>query len=174
MNKITIIIGGLVIALVLGFVLAWPQYQKLQTLNSNIENKKELLQSQETYFSQVKEISAKLQEHSEALSKISDALPQDPSLAALVNFLQANSAQTGLILKKIVLSGTTPSSDIKSLAETQLVIQISGSYEAFKDFLELIENSARLIEIQSISVEIPTKESKESPAFTLNLKTFSR
>lgn len=177
MNRIVIIGAGAVIALVFGLLLAWPQYQNLQALNSNIENKKGELSSQETYFSQVKEISAQLQDYSEAFSKIATALPQDPSLASLVNFLQTNAAQTGLILKKIVLGGTTtPSENKKSLSETQLIVQVSGSYEAFKDFLLLIENSARLIEVQNLSVDTPAKElkeTKESPTFTLDLKTAS-
>jgi len=161
-------------ALVLAVVLAWPQYQKLQALNTDVENKKAELSSQEAYFSQVKEVSTRLQEYSDALSKISDATPKDPSLASLAGFLQTNAAQTGLILKKIVLGGTiAPAGNKSSLVETQLVIQVSGSYEAFKGFLSLIEGSARLIEVQNISVEIPPEKSEGSPTFTLSLKTVS-
>ena len=173
MNRI-IIVAGVMIALVLAVVLVWPQYQKNQTLNSDIESKKEELWSQETYFSEVKEISAKLQEYSDVFSKISDALPKDPSLASLANFLQTNSAQTGLILKKMVLGGTIPPSDDKeSLTETQFIIQVSGSYGAFKNFLALVENSARIIDVQSLSIDIPPKESEGSSTFTLDLKTTS-
>lgn len=160
-------------ALALALLLVWPQYQKLQALKYDVELKREDLQSQEAYFSQFKDIAVKLQEYSEALSKISDALPKDPSLASLVSFLQANSSQTGLILKKIVLGGTTAGESKKSLKETRLVIQVSGSYQALKDFLVLIENSTRIIDVQNVSVEIPSKESKESPTFTLDLKTTS-
>lgn len=174
MNRIIIIVAGIVIAVTLGLVLVWPQYQKFQVLNSNIENKQEELRSREAYFSQVREISTKLQDYPEAFLKVSNALPDDPSLAPLASFLQTNSAQTGLILKKIVLAGTVAPMDKKeSFNETQLVIQVSGSYEAFKNFLTLVENSARLIEVESISIEIPPKESKESPTFTLDLKTNS-
>ncbi len=174
MNKIIIIVAGVAISLILIFVLAWPQYQKLQTSNSDVKNKQEELRSKEAYFSRVKEISIKLQEYSDAFSKISDALPQEPSLASLANFLQTNSAQTGLILKKIVLGVTTaPGENKESLKETQIGIQVSGSYSAFKDFLLLIENSARMIEVKSISVEIPSGISKDSPTFTLDLKTIS-
>lgn len=174
MNRIIIIVAGLVLALIFGLILVWPQYQKLQALNSAIENKREELRSREAYFAKVKEVSAQLQEYPEALAKISAALPKDPSLAAFINFLQTNSAQTGLILKKMVLGGTAaPSADKKSFTETQFIIQASGSYESFKNFLSLIENSARIIEVQNISIEIPPKESKESATFTLNLKTTS-
>lgn len=174
MNKIIIIVGGLIIALVFAVVLVWPQYQKIQILNTDIENKKAELQSQEVYFSKVKEASVKLQEYSDVLFKISNALPQDSSLASLANFLQINAAQTGLILKKIVLGGSDiPSEGKGSLVETQTIIQVSGSYEAFKSFLVLIEGSARMIDVQNIFIEIPSEKSEESPSFTLELKTIS-
>jgi len=174
MNKIIIIVSGVVIVLFFVLVLIWPQYQKLQALNLDIKTKQADLRSQETYFTQVKELSAQLQEYPDALAKISSALPKDPSLASLAHFLQINSAQTGLILKKIVLGGMTlPSESNRSLIETRLVIQVSGSYKAFKDFLGLVENSARIIEVENLSIEIPPKESKESPTFTFGLKTIS-
>ncbi len=174
MNKIIIIGAGLVMALIIAVLLVWPQYQKLQVLNSDIENKGGELRAQEAYFFRIKEISAQLQEYSDALSKISSALPKDPSLASMASFLQTNSAQTGLILRRIVLGDTAALSENKGpLAEMQFVIQVSGSYESFKDFLGLIENSARMIEVKSISVEIPLEKSEGSPTFTLNLKTTS-
>lgn len=175
-NKIIIIAGGLLMALFFALVLALPKYQKLQFLNSDIEKKKEELQVQEAYFSQVKEVSAKLQEYSGVLSKIADALPEEPSLASLANFLQVNSAETGLILKKIVLGGTgpvAPSGKKESLSETRFVIQVSGSYQALKDFLAVVENSARMIEVQTLSVETPLEKSGGTPTFTLDLRTFS-
>ncbi|MFH1575367.1 MAG: type 4a pilus biogenesis protein PilO, partial [Candidatus Nealsonbacteria bacterium] len=173
-NKIIIIVAVVVIALILAVVFVWPQYQKLQTLNFDITNKKEELLSRETYFSQVKEISTKLQEYQDALSKISDALPKESSLASLFNFLQTNSAQTGLILNKISLGGTTaPTESEKFLTETRIVIQVSGSYKAFKDFLTLVENSSRLIEIESVSIDIPNEKSEEPPTFNLKLKAIS-
>lgn len=175
MNKIIIIAAGVMVALTLALVLVWPEYQKLQALKLNITNKQAELQSQETYFSQVKEIALKLEEYPDALLKISNALPKDPSLASLASFLQINAAQTGLILKKIVLGGIIAPVDKKGpLTETQLIVQLTGSYKAFKDFLGLVENSARMIEVQNISIEIPPAEkSGESPQFTLDLKTTS-
>ncbi|MFH1780691.1 MAG: type 4a pilus biogenesis protein PilO [Candidatus Nealsonbacteria bacterium] len=175
MNKIIIIIAGVIIASVVAVVLAWPQYQKIQGLNADIKNKQAELQSRESYFSQIRETSAKLQEYPDALSKISSALPDDPSLAslALVKFLQVNTAQTGLILKKIASGSTIASSAKQSLAETQIIIQVAGSYAAFKNFLALIENSARLIEVPKISIGIPEEASQESPTFTLDLKAMS-
>lgn len=153
-------------------VLVWPAYQNLQLSNNGIKEKETTLRSKEEYYSQIKRTSIQLQDYSEALLKISDALPKDPSLAALVNFLQTNASQTGLIFKKIVLGGTVPLKE-GSLKETQFVIQVSGSYSALKNYLSTIETSSRMIELQSVSMKIPPEESEESPTFTLDIKTYS-
>lgn len=173
MNKIIIIAGGFAVIVVLAAVLVWPQCQKLQIVNSEIKNKETEFNSQKLYFAQIKEASEKLSGYSDVLSKISDALPKDPSLASLVNFLQANSSETGLLLKRIALSGTTAPNKARAFAETRVIMQISGSYDSFNDFLKIIENSARIIEVESISVDIPSEKSGNSPEFILNLKANS-
>ena len=172
MNKIIIIVGSLIMALTLGLLLVWPKYQELQVLRADVKEKELVLESQQKYFAQIKEITIKLQEYAEPLAKISSALPKEPNLASLINFLQINASQTGLILKKIVLGGTTePKEEV--LKETQVIIQVSGSYKSLKDMLAVIENSSRMIEVQNVSVEAPQKDQKGSPTFTLDIKTYS-
>ena len=163
MNKLFIIAGCLVLALVLGFTLTWPKYQSFQVLRSNVEVKKEELQSKEEYFSQIKEISGELEKYTEALAKIASALPETPDLPALFNFLQSSASQTGLILEKIRLT---------SLAEGEIRVscELLGEYTAFKNFLLALEKSARMIEIEEITFESP-EEFGEPFQFTVKIKT---
>ena len=173
MNKIIIIVASLIVALTLGLLLVWPKYQELQVLRVTIKEKELVLESQQNYFAQIREISTRLQEYPEPLAKISSALPKEPNLASLINFLQINSSQTGLILKKIVLGGTTEPKEEGVLKETEVIIQVSGSYKSLKDLLTVVESSSRMIEVQNVSVEAPQKDQKGSPTFTLDIKTYS-
>lgn len=163
MNKLIVISTCLVLALVLGLTLTWPKYQDLSALQINIEAEKAELQSKEGYFSQVKEVSEELEKYPESFSKISSALPETPSLPSLFNFLQASTAQTGLVLEKIILGGV-------SEGEIQVACQLVGDYVAFKSFLLALENSARIIEIEKISFESP-EETEEPFKFTVQIKT---
>lgn len=171
----------LVLVLILGIVFLWPKYQIFQIYQKNIEEKRIELQSREAYFSQLEEIFKKFQEYPESLTKISSALPEETSIASLFNFFQNKSAQTGLILEEIALEGINdlnpqpgePAEKLKGLKEICLRLQLLGSYPAFKDFLLILEESARLIEIKSISLLHSPKEISGLLSFKVKIKTYS-
>jgi len=163
MNKLIIIGVCLILALVLGFTLTWPKYQNLRVLQINIEAKEAEFQSKEEYFSRVKEVSEELEKYPESFSKISSALPENPSLPSLFNFLQLSAAQTGLVLEEIILGGVAE-------GEIKASCQLTGDYSAFKSFLLILENSARIIEIEKISFAFP-EEAEESFDFIVRIKT---
>lgn len=165
MNKLVIIGVFLALALVLGLTLTWPKYQAWRVLQNNIQTKKTELRSQKEYFSQVKEISGKLEEHTDAFGKISSALPETPSLASLFNFLQLSAGQSGLLLKEIAWGGFGG-------GKIQATIKLLGDYPDFKNFLLTLENSARIIEAENIVFESP-KKPDESFTFVVQLKTYS-
>ncbi|MBA7596528.1 hypothetical protein ES703_03502 [subsurface metagenome] len=173
MNKLIIIAVCFVLALILGLTLVLPKYQSLQFLQTSIQERSTELQFKEAYFSQVKEIAKQLEEYEEALAKISSALPQEPSLPSLFNFLQSISSQTGLILEKMSLGSiSSPQEEKNNLKEIHVSLQLAGAYSAFKDFLAAIEKSSRIIEIEDITFKTP-KEPTDSFSFDVQIKTYS-
>ena len=164
-NKLFIIGIFLALALVLGLTLTWPKYQAVRVLQNNIQTKKTELQSQKEYFAEIKEISKRLEGHTDALDKISSALPETPSLASLFSFLQLSAGQSGLFLKEIALAGV-------SEGKIQATIKLFGDYPGLKNFLLTLENSARIIEAENVVFESP-KKSDESFTFVVQLKTYS-
>jgi len=174
-NKLIIIIGCFALALVLGLFLLLPKYQNIQSLKADIQEKELEFRSKEAYFVQIKEISKTLEDYEEPLFKISSAVPSDSSPPSLFNFFQFTAGQTGLILKDVNLGGTVIPKDGKdSMKETKLTLYLAGFYNSFKDFLLAIENSSRMIEVESISVEPPTKELDDPTLFILNIKVYSK
>ncbi len=165
MNRLFVIIGCLALALVLGLTLTWPKYQNLRVCRSNIEVKEAELQSKEEYFNQVKEISQEFEDYADALAKIASALPDNPSLPSLFDFLQTSASQTGLVLEKIELVG---------LAEGKIQVdcRLAGQYPDFKNFLIALENSARMVEVEEVNFESP-KKSKEPFEFKTLIKAQS-
>ncbi|MDP3991240.1 MAG: type 4a pilus biogenesis protein PilO [Candidatus Nealsonbacteria bacterium] len=173
MNKLIIIISCFLLTAVFSLVLAWPKYQSFQGLRDDIKEKQADLESKEQYFSQIKEISRQLEEYQDELTKVSSALPKKPSLPSLFNFFQTSASESGLILKNINLGGVkTPKKQENSLKEISLGLELLGSYKSFKSFLETIEGSSRMIEIENLSLAPPT-ETQESNSFSLEIKTYS-
>lgn len=152
--------------LVLGIVyFVRPKYQEFTDLRARVEEKKLELQNKKEYFSQLAELSQKLNEYEPQLTKIKSALPPEPRAYNLLEFFEKESSINGLILENVNLEGVTSikDSDIKKIS---ISLSLSGTYPSFKNLLSTIQNNARLIEVESISFSSPEK----GQIFSLNLE----
>jgi len=159
-----------------GYYLWWPQYQHFQDLRSGLAEKKAQLEQAEEYLSELKTLSNKLAGYKDELAKVDSALPLEPSIPALFNFIQKTSSENGLILKKINLA----ESSLEKIPEEERIqrisfsITVSGSYSAFKNFLSAIYKNARMIEVNSVDFSSSTTSEEGGTGlftFDLNLKT---
>lgn len=162
MNRPITIIVSFLLTLILGVVLIYPRYQDLQFIQEKIEELKIELQSKEEYLSNLNEVSEELKKYETELSIIDSALPSSPFLPALFDFLQKASSQNGLILKAM-----SPVSGLlsKGFKETRVNLNMTGSYASLKSFLSVLENSARIIELESLSFS----SSEELSPFDFNI-----
>ena len=164
MNRKSFTIICFFLALILILFLLYPRYQELRPVQIRIREKSHELERKENYLAELREISEEIKRHEGRLSLISSALPDDVSLPNLFNFLQKASSQNGLALKSPQYGGSSllPESEIK---ENRISFQVVGNYTSFKNFIQYLERSARLIEVDSISFSSPDEE--------LGLFTFS-
>jgi len=78
-------------------------------------------------------------------------------LPAFYNFIQRASSQSGLVLGAISPFSVSSSGEPLNVKEIGTGFSLSGSYTAFKNFLSALERSARMIEVESISLSSPVK-----------------
>ena len=144
-------------------------HPKVQFLKLNLDTKN----SQEKYFSNLKQISENLKDYQTSLLKIETALPQDLSLSDLLNFLQKISAENGLLLKNVVQakeSKMEAKGILAKVKETYFNLNLIGSYASLKGFLQALEKSSRLIEVESVFVD----ETDEGlPKYNISIKVHS-
>lgn len=174
MNRLNlpIVIAALfILILIIGTIFVWPKYQQLKFLEKTIEEKRAALRDQEEYIKNLISIAEELKKYEASLSKIDSAFPDTPSLPALLNFFQKASSQSGLTLKGMGSISITPNKVTPNIKETGLSLVVDGSYSSFKDFLQIIEKSARLIEIENISFSASREESPST--FNLRIKSHS-
>jgi len=164
-------------ALILVTYLLLPQYQEFKAIVSEKEQKEAELLGTEKYFSNLGQISENLRNYQDSLEKIESALPQDLSLSSLLSFFQKKSSENGLLLKNISQAKMESKEKRKEekgilapVLETHFNLNLSGSLLSLKGFLETLEKSSRLIEVENISVEV-TKE--ELPEYNLLIKVMS-
>jgi Tfp pilus assembly protein PilO len=177
MNRQITIVVFLSLALILGIVLVWPKYQELRLLEQRNEEKRNEIQGREKYLQDLKKADEELKSYQNQLAKIDSALPPNPGLEVLLNFLQKASSQSGLVFKDIqpsasrAVSGTKELPELEGLKETEISFAVAGNYPSFKNFLSVLEMTARLIEVESISFSSTEEEGPQN--FNLLIKVYS-
>lgn len=136
-----------------GYFLLWPKYQDYVVKKEEFDTKDEEIQAKEEYLPKLEAISVRLLEFEDQVSKVETAIPSEPSVAALFNYLQKATSQNGLILRDIDVS------ELFSIKKTELSgrmermpfsIMVMGSYISLKNFLLDVYLNARMINISSI------------------------
>jgi len=174
--KRTLIIPILFFVDVLFFCyILWPKYTAWQTLGEGIKQRELSLKQSKEYLFNLQRTSGILEDYKEELGKIDSALPEKSSLPHLLHFFQKKVSENGLLLSDI--NQQTQSQAIEpeegmavGLKETYIGINAIGSVSSFENFLKTIEESARLVEVENISLR---QEKEELFGFNLTLKVYS-
>ncbi len=156
----------LIFSVLLFFLLISPKQVSLSTLNSELLQKKQEFESSDRSFQEILKTSERLKNYQEEISKVDSALPEDPSIPSLFNFIQKSSSQSGLLLENI---GSISVKEEGKLKKWTTNIKLKGDYSSFKNFVSILEKSARLIKVEKISLLIE----KETPTYNLTISFFS-
>jgi Tfp pilus assembly protein PilO len=160
----------LLIAMVVAALLVWPEYQRMNFLTLSIEKVNSDIQTQENYLADLNKTMDKIEkEYKDKIALIDYALPKDPNLPLLYDFIIKTCSQNGLILTGISNNISEPSENQKQ-GTIAFGLAMSGSYSALKSIISALENSARMFNIESVSFS--SQEKKDSPFnFSLEIKT---
>jgi Tfp pilus assembly protein PilO len=159
-------ISFILISVLLFFLFISPKQTSLSILNSQLLQKKHEFETSERYFQEISKTSEKLKNYQEEISKIDSALPEDPSIPSLFNFLQKSSSQSGLLLENI---GSITLNEEGKPKKWTTTLKLKGDYSSLKNFISILERSARLIKIDKISL----LGEGESLSFDLTISFFS-
>lgn len=169
MSRFNIIIICLASSLIMGIFFIFPKYESYGLLKGQIKLKQNELNFRKEYLDQLYQTSKKLDDYQDKLIIIDSALPKEPSLPNLFNFLQMSASQNGLVVRNIFSLGSVFLEE-SSLKSTNIGITLSGPYSSLQGLVEKLEKSSRLIEIQSIDFQKPAKGKIFD--FNLNIKVF--
>jgi Tfp pilus assembly protein PilO len=182
MSRLATIIICLIISVILGFFLLWPQYQKFSNARWSVKEKEDERKNQEGYFTHIESTSKELEGYQEQISKILSAIPFGSDVPEILNFLYNASNENGMNLEKInsfsagqpqKTSSTSSGKEEPVASRTEEIIidfNVSGGYTDLKNFISTLERNARIIEIESISLRRNTAKQEATTSFLFNLK----
>ena len=169
MNKIiaTGLSIAVTIALVAGLIL--PKYRSLRGGQAEAEAKQQEVQNKKKYYQSVANASKELEKYAESVSKINSALPEEVPVPTIFDFFQKKASESGLTLKGLGQFAGTPLSNNQKIKVYNLSMELAGSLSNFKNFLSVLEKSARIIEVEKISFSSPSSEKEKDPLFNFSM-----
>ncbi len=150
-----------------GFSLVVPKIRTFREKREDLLLKKETLGNREEYIEHLVSLSEELERREEEMEKVSKAFPDHPETSWLAEFLEKVTPQSGMTLKEVGSFSTSVSetSTGQKIVETKLRIKVNGSYTSFLNFLETLEKSVRLIEVENITFSAVLSEEQGEENF---------
>ena len=159
-NKLVTTIIMLIITLMVMFLFVLPKYQEFKDLEQSIIQKQSEYQAMADYYAKITKLFSDIESRREVLTKVDSALKEDISFAPLIYFLQIKGIENGLVVKSIVppkdslesYKGVAPKKNTKEVKPAVFNISLFGSYQNLKKFLSALDNSAQLMQVNSVSL----------------------
>lgn len=154
-------------SLIFGIFVALPRFQELSVVQKELNAKQTELESKDRYFAHLKDLQDRI-DSEELVAKIDAAIPNDPQLPALHDFLQSTAAESGLSLRSIAVSQGTiaPGTRLQRMSTS---LQLGGQYEGLKIFLSALLRASRMSDVESINFSSP----QAGTGFVFTIRTTS-
>jgi Tfp pilus assembly protein PilO len=151
----------LTVALMLVFLFVIPRYRELGRVELLLLEKQVEYDSQSTYYDHIANILQQLNIKKGSLGKIDNALPSDILLSPLIYFFQKEGSANGITIASVIFSKTPQSinnqngqNDMnRTIKDISLVVEGSGTYSGLRKFMESVEASSRLFQIDVVSLK---------------------
>lgn len=137
-----------------------PAYSDVRARQEILNNKKADLQKLEELIGKMNELTSVYKEKETEIEKVWQILPKEKDIPGLLVQFESLAAQSGLILGAIDFSEVEIQEQTGAKSQRKLTppykklsvsIRITGSYDAFKNFLSNLESNLRLTDVQSIN-----------------------
>jgi len=181
MKKIILILLIFSSAIAAAMMFSWPEYGRFKELSVMKDQKQQELKDLEDYISHLQSISQQIKNEAPSLAKIDQALLGDNYIPNLFDFFQKSAFGTGVRLDGIKMGKTSAIKESKNIISREAILQITGPYSNLKNFANILEKNARIIDLTKMSLSTISNESASlikttkdvSPSLNLDIKVYS-
>jgi Tfp pilus assembly protein PilO len=159
--SLILIIVFFIVAFVVFFNYTWPALLKVLDANDKLKVVKQNYAKQLQSLQMAKQIIDQYKNLTNVNQTISLTLPKSEEIYNVITQLNKISQNSGLLLQSISLQRSASTSQTTSTTKTEsllnkpqtitLTLNLVGTYEAFKTWLEAIETNVRLMDITNIN-----------------------
>lgn len=177
MKQPFILISGIIaaiIAVVVFFVI--PLYEDINLMKAHIGEKKDVVFKLKKLVEKIERWQIVLAEEKDNIDRIDLSLPQNKDLSNLIVSLENLGSASGISLQSVDVKSASKRRSLRSGDGAQkgfnsidLVLELNGSYPAFKVFLSKLESNIRIFDVKSISFGAIEDESNISGEFNFSI-----
>lgn len=178
--SLILIIVFFIVAFVVFFNYTWPALLKVLDANDKLKVVKQNYAKQLQSLQMAKQIIDQYKNLTNVNQTISLTLPKSEEIYNVITQLNKISQNSGLLLQSISLQRSAPTSQTTSTTKTEslinkpqtitLTLNLVGTYEAFKTWLEAIETNIRLMDITNINFSGVLSSEKSTTANIFNYR----
>lgn len=148
----------LIAAAVVHVSLIRPVYEEILNLRGELKARNQFLKEQTSALAKVSDLILQYQGSEQIQNTISLSYPLDEGLASVFNQLRTLAQVNGLGIeifnvKPLALRELVAAPLIRNSGTLQVSMRVTGSYPAFKRFVQGVETNIRAMDVQSFSVE---------------------
>ncbi len=177
------LILNLSIFLLLVFVIlvgVKPAFSSVSNLRGEAALRKDEVEKERQVLEKIKSLSGAVDSRQSEVKRLEAAIPNSESKPELISIMENLASQNGLGL--IAISAELLPDDPKSRKERvenilqgavlktlKLDLKLTGSYEAFKSWLDAVENNLRIFDIQNISFSVKENSGSQNQTEVLKI-----
>lgn len=153
------------------FFAAWPEYQDLREAMAYVDVKEDDLQNMINYNQTMEAMVTSLEtDYKEQTEKIEKAIPDDHYMPSFFSELRRISYRTGVRIESLGEFSQASLEEREKIQEIETTFEVKGSYSNFKNFIDALQRSARVVEVESISIEGVSEDMDEQASLTYNIQ----
>ena len=171
-NKIYLSIAGFILLIILMIVFAiYPLFKDMKNNSQELISQKEKFAVLGTKISNLENFKIIYKELEETLDKIDDLFTNPEVPVGFISFLEKSAKESQIEIE--ISSSPSPKSKKDFWPSLNFQITSTGSFTNFLKFLEKIENSQYLVEIENLNVN-RIRGSLGSVTTNLSIKVFTK
>lgn len=140
-----------------------------------LESKRQLFSNQQAAFRQVEGYKAQLEEKT-VQSKLNLAVPNQVDSISALRQVEAAAKKGGVVIAgldfKEVASRSNKQTFLRKIGVLEITLSAAGSYEGLKEFLRLLETSARVASVKEFRFQPAGVRAGISDTLSLNLEMY--
>lgn len=157
-----------------------PEYQRVNSLRGEAQAKQQTLDEQRAVVDKAKNLLTRYISIPKVGEVVSASLPPSEDVAGAFQQIYTIASASGITIQQFSVNtgiGLTSTKGqtaqvVRSIGTAQINLYLMGTYESFKQFVEIVERNMRIMDVTDIKIQPASRASGDVFLFNLTINTY--